>query len=109
MHMRYTFLLRFSGLIVGLFAIPNTAVAQTTAALTISGGTATDQLGRGSSALALSPRVALALGPAASILVSGSATRFASDAWSLGGGTELAARQRLGRFAALTLNGSVNG
>lgn len=106
--MRYT-LLRRGAIVCALLAMSHTALAQTSAAVTISGGTATDQLGRGSSAVAIAPRVGVARAPAASLLFSGTATRFASEAWSLGAASELAARQRLGRFAALTVNGSVTG
>ena len=107
--MRYTFFRRCGALVAAILATPHMAFAQTSAAVSISGGTTTDQFGRASSAVAVSPRVGLQLAPAASLLLSGTATRFASEAWSLGAGTDLAARQRLGRFAALTLNGSVNG
>lgn len=90
-------------------AMPRVAVAQNSATVTISGGTATDQLGRASSAISASPRIAVPLAPGARIQFIGNATRFANEAWSLGAGTELAARQQMGRFATLTLNGSVNG
>lgn len=107
--MRYMILLGHGALIVALIAAPHSALAQTTAVVTVSGGTVTDQLGRGSSAVSLSPRVAVALAPAASLTLGGTATRFASAAWALGAVTELAGRQRLGRIVALTLNGAVTG
>lgn len=83
------------------------AGAQQSAAVAVTGGVATDQRGVRSNALTLAPELHFD-GALASLQLGGSATRFESDVWSLGGGASVSARHPLGQYAALTLNASGN-
>lgn len=73
--------------------------------LTVTAGVATDQRGVRSSAVSAIPSFTLG-GSSASLSVNGSATRFASESWTLGGGASFAARTTSRGPLTLTLNAS---
>jgi hypothetical protein len=83
-----------------------TLAQQTQVNFAVSGGVATDQRGVQSSAIVIAPTVMLQASPNAVLQVGGSATRFATELWSVGGSAALSARRPLGPFVALTLNAS---
>jgi hypothetical protein len=83
------------------------ALAQhTISQLSLTGGVATDQRGARSNALSVAPSITFAPGTRATLSIGGNATRFTSEAWSLGLGAQLAGRDALSRFLAVTLNAS---
>lgn len=89
-------------------AAPHALVAQHTTQVSLFGGAATDQLGRRSNAIGVSPSITFAPGTNVSAQVAGNATRYAADAWSLGGGAALLGREPLGRRLALTVRGDAS-
>jgi hypothetical protein len=94
-------------LIVVAAARPTSSPAQeATAQVAVSGGIATDQHGMRSNALTLAPSAAFSLSPLLSIQIGGNATRFGTNAHSLGGSASITMQETLGRFAALTLTGN---
>lgn len=82
---------------------------QTQAALSITGGSATDVAGVTSHAFSLMPSLTLTPDPRAVFAVDGSLTRFGDQGWAAGGGIGSALRAPVGSFAALTFNGGVAG
>jgi hypothetical protein len=80
----------------------------TTTRFAVTGGVATDQRGVRSSALSFAPSVSIEPRQSVSVLFGGSATRFASGAFSFGAGGSVSAVNPIGRFAAATLGGSAN-
>jgi hypothetical protein len=90
-----------------LSVAPPRADAQSAASLALTGGVATDQRGVQSSALTVAPELRFE-GPRASLHLGGSATRYQTDIWSLGGGAAFASREQLGSHSALTLNASAS-
>jgi hypothetical protein len=79
---------------------------QTQTQIAVSGGVATDQRGVQSSAISVAPTLTLQPSPRLALQIGGSATRFATQVWSVGGAATVFAREPLGRFAALTLTAS---
>jgi hypothetical protein len=90
-----------------LLAIRDARAQTPTASLALTGGVATDQRGVQSNAVTAAPELRFE-GAHSVVTLGGSATRFATDVWSLGGGGALARREPIGRFAALTLNASAS-
>jgi len=93
--------------LVAVAAAGNRAAAQD-ATIAIAGGVATDQRGVRSNALSVAPSVSFSPSNAVSLQLGGNATRFASEAFSLGAGGSVSGQNPIGRFAALTLTGSGN-
>ena len=81
---------------------------QVQGAVSVTGGSATDVLGVTSRAVTLGPTLSIVPDPRAAFTLSGSATRFDNQQWSLGGGATTALRAPFGRFAALTLDGGAS-
>src|SRR5687767_2551730 len=77
-----------------------------TAQVAVAGGMATDQRGVRSNALTVAPSFWFTPGNGVSLQVSGNATRYASQTFSLGGGVSVSAQEPLGRFLVATLTGS---
>lgn len=90
-------------------AVGDRAIAQdATTQIAIAGGVATDQRGARSNALTVAPSFSFAPSNLVSFQLGGNATRFASEAFSLGAGGSVSAQEPIGRFAALTLTASGN-
>jgi hypothetical protein len=81
---------------------------QVQAAVSLTGGSATDVVGVTSRAVTLVPSVTIAPDPRVAFLLSANATRFDNQQWAGGVGATTALRAPLGRFAALTLNATGN-
>jgi hypothetical protein len=94
-------------LLGALLALPTPAAAQHTQ-LSVFGGVATDQLGQRSNAVGVAPTLTFAPSANLSTQLAGNATRFATDAWSLGGSLSFAGREPMGSRFALTLRGDAN-
>lgn len=93
---------------VGALAGTATRVhAQVAGQLSVSGGTATDQRGQRSNALSVAPAFSFLPSPRVALHAGGSATRFATQAWSLGAHGALDAREAAGPVT-FTLHGAVN-
>lgn len=90
-----------------LLAISDARAQTPTASLALTGGVATDQRGVRSNAVTAAPELRFD-GARSVVSLGGSATRFATEVWSLGGAGAIARRDPLGRFAALTFNASAN-
>ena len=71
--------------LVMLAAAPIAAAQQVQGALSVGGGSATDQRGVHSSAATISPSLLFVLDPRFDVGVSGTATRFQNSDWSAGG------------------------
>jgi len=84
------------------------AHAQQSSQIALTGGVATDQRGVRSNAFTLAPSMSVDVNHRFSFQLGGSATRFATEAWSLGTTGSFGARETFARFFALTLNGSAN-
>src|SRR5688500_18342613 len=91
----------------GLALNAGRAHAQQSTQIAVTGGVATDQRGVKSNALTVAPSVSADLTRFA-LHLGASATRFATQAWSIGAGGSFGARQPLAGSFALTLNGSAN-
>lgn len=91
-----------------LHAAAHPLVAQHTTQVSLFGGVATDQLGRRSNAIGVSPSLTFAPGTNVSAQLAGNATRFAADAWSLGGSAAVLGREPFGRRLALTVRGDAS-
>ena len=81
---------------------------QAATTIAVAGGVATDQRGVRSSALTVAPSLHVAPGTKVSLTLGGNATRYASQAFAIGGGATVNALQSVGRFAVLTFGAATN-
>jgi hypothetical protein len=81
---------------------------QVQGAVSLTGGSATDVLGVTSRAVTLGPALTIVADPRAAFTLSGSATRFDNQQWSMGGSATTALRAPVGRLTALTLDAGAN-
>ena len=90
-------------------ALPSVALAQDArGSLTVGAGSATDVRGVVSRAVTVTPAITLTPSPLASFVLSGSGTRFDTQAWALSLDGSGALRAPIGRYSALTLNGGAD-
>jgi Glycogen recognition site of AMP-activated protein kinase len=98
-----------SGVALLITALSGRSQAQEVqAALSVTGGSATDVLGVTSRAVTLVPSLTVVPDPRAAFTINGSATRFDNQQWAAGAGASAAMHAPLGRLAALTLNGGAD-
>ena len=102
---RYHFFLATSLVLGALAGVSPRAAAQRNAQVAVSGGVATDQAGARSNALTIAPSL-FAGTDNAGFRLGATATWFANEAWSAGLTGALQSRTGLGRFLALTLDGT---
>lgn len=79
-----------------------------TTRVSLTAGVATDQRGVRSNAVTVAPSIYLEPSNYLSLQLGASATRFATETWSLGAGGSLSGRDPVGRLGAMTLNASVS-
>lgn len=82
--------------------------AQTSTEVSFFGGVATDQLGQRSNAVGVAPSFTFAPSANVSAHLGGSATRFATNAWSVGGSASFVARDAIAPHLAFALRGAAN-
>ncbi len=97
-----------SGVFVGALLASTPLAAQNNTQVSVFGGVATDQLGQRSNAVGIAPTLTFAPNENVSAQLGGNATRFATDAWSLGGSASFVGRDPVARGLALTLRGGAN-
>ncbi len=84
--------------------VPRHASAQVTTQVGVVAGSVTDERGVISNAVSVMPTIVLSSDRRVGLWLSGTATRFESAGWSLGGSATVAARADVGKGAALSLN-----
>jgi len=93
--------------LVAMLALPAVpARAQNGAQLSLFGGVATDQRGQRSNAVGVAPSLTFAPNANTALTLGANATRYATQAWSLGGSAGFTARQSIGGPVAFTLQGA---